>query len=36
MSFKEADKKLLAWYDNEAAYTARCLDLMAYLSKIDG
>ena len=28
--------KLLAWYDNEAAYTARCLDLMAYLSKIDG
>ena len=28
--------KLLAWYDNEAAYTARCLDLMAYMSKIDG
>ena len=24
--------KLLAWYDNEAAYTARCLDLMAYMS----
>jgi glyceraldehyde 3-phosphate dehydrogenase len=24
--------KLLAWYDNEAGYTARCLDLMAYMS----
>jgi glyceraldehyde 3-phosphate dehydrogenase len=24
--------KLLAWYDNEAAYTERCLDLMAYMS----
>ncbi len=24
--------KLLAWYDNEAGYTNRCLDLMAYMS----
>ena len=24
--------KLLAWYDNEAGYTSRCLDLMAYMS----
>ena len=27
--------KLLAWYDNEAAYTARCLDLMAHMSSLD-
>ena len=25
--------KLLAWYDNEAAYAARCLNLMAYMSE---
>lgn len=25
--------KVLAWYDNEMGYAARCLDLMAYMSK---
>ena len=32
LSLPSGMMKLLAWYDNEAAYTERCLDLMAYMS----
>lgn len=28
--------KLVAWYDNEFAYSRRVVDLIAYIAKVDG
>ncbi|MCL2797872.1 MAG: type I glyceraldehyde-3-phosphate dehydrogenase, partial [Firmicutes bacterium] len=28
--------KLVSWYDNEWGYSNKCLDLMAYMAKVDG
>ena len=28
--------KLIAWYDNEWAYSAKCLDLIAHMAVVDG
>ncbi|MBO4331531.1 MAG: type I glyceraldehyde-3-phosphate dehydrogenase [Oscillospiraceae bacterium] len=34
LALNEGFMKLIAWYDNEAAYAARCLDMIKYMSEI--
>lgn len=28
--------KLVSWYDNEWAYSRRCLDLITHVARVDG
>ena len=34
LALNEGFMKLIAWYDNEVGYTARCLDMIKYMSEI--
>ena len=36
ISLNEHFVKVVAWYDNEWGYSRRVLDLLAYISKVDG
>lgn len=34
LSLNDGFVKLVAWYDNEAGYASKCLDLIAYMNKV--